>query len=95
LEALTVGLFRRYTYPARARIALAFVAFAIFGFIVGLSFTVQGGGTIDLAYHATALPVLIGTAIVLIRTPRSRALSDKGPECDEQVPSGSRASSAL
>jgi hypothetical protein len=69
LIAGAVGLVRAST--SGAQIALACVAFAILGFIVGLSFTAQGGDTIDLAYHATTLPVLIGTAIVLVPATKS------------------------
>jgi hypothetical protein len=54
------------------RAALWAVGFAIFGFLVGLSFTVGGGSPIDLAYHLVTLPVLIATALVL-------ALADEGP----------------
>ena len=49
--------------PARGRrVALAALGFAIFGFFVGLSFTVGSGDTIDLVYHAVMLPVLVATA---------------------------------
>jgi hypothetical protein len=47
------------------RAALSAVVFAVFGFLVGLSFTVDGGDAIDLAYHIVMLPVLIGTAAAL------------------------------
>ena len=49
------------------------LAFAIFGFIVGLTFTIRGGDAIDLAYHATMLPVLTATAALLARTGHSPA----------------------
>jgi hypothetical protein len=53
--------------PARGRrIALAALGFAIFGFFVGLSFTVGSGDTIDLVYHAVMLPVLMATAALLL-----------------------------
>jgi hypothetical protein len=51
--------------PARAA-----VAFAILGFVVGLTFTLRGGSAVDIAYHATMLPVLIATGILLARSPR-------------------------
>jgi hypothetical protein len=48
--------------PLRGRaIALAALGFAILGVIAGLSFTIQGGGAIDIAYHATILPLLLIT----------------------------------
>ncbi|HKO26736.1 MAG TPA: hypothetical protein VJU80_04700 [Solirubrobacteraceae bacterium] len=54
------------TEPARGRrVALSALGFAIFGFFVGLSFTVGSGDTIDLVYHAVMLPVLIVTALLM------------------------------
>jgi len=59
--------------PNRRPVALAANGFAIVGFIVGLSFTARGGGAIDLAYHATVLPLLLLTFGLLLRqTPWSR-----------------------
>lgn len=55
------------------RTALLAVGFAILGFLVGLNFTVRGGGAIDLAYHATMLPILIGTMALLVRNGRHGA----------------------
>ena len=49
------------------RAALAALAFAIVGFIVGLTFTLRGGDAADLAYHATMLPVLVATTVLLAR----------------------------
>ena len=48
----------RRSSNARA-IALATVVFAIVGFIVGLTFTLRGGDAIDIASHATILPLLL------------------------------------
>jgi hypothetical protein len=48
-------------------VALAAIAFAILGFIVGLTFTVRGGAPADLIYHLTMLPVLLLTLILLVR----------------------------
>lgn len=47
------------------RVALSAVGFAIFGFLVGLTFTAGGGSPIDLAYHLVMLPVLIATVSLL------------------------------
>jgi hypothetical protein len=44
------------------RAALSAVAFAIFGFLVGLTFTLGSGNAIDLGYHLVMVPVLIATA---------------------------------
>jgi hypothetical protein len=61
--------------PARGRrVALFAVGFAILGFIVGLTFTVRGGDAIDLIYHATMLPVLVATAVLVARGRDSRDL---------------------
>jgi hypothetical protein len=54
----------------RHDIAIAATAFAIIGFLVGLSFTLRGGTAIDVAYHATMLPLLLFTFLVLTRTRR-------------------------
>lgn len=43
-------------------IALASLAFAIVGFLVGLSVTIRDGQAIDAAYHASVLPLLALTA---------------------------------
>jgi hypothetical protein len=56
--------------PDRGHLAtLAATGFAIAGFIAGLTFTVRGGDAPDILYHATMLPVLIATAIMLARSP--------------------------
>jgi peptidoglycan/LPS O-acetylase OafA/YrhL len=57
--------------PQRGRTpALGALGFAIVGFVLGLTFTIRGGTTADVVYHATMLPVLIATAILLARSPR-------------------------
>ncbi len=72
LAAGAAGLVRGSRH-ARARAAVAIV-FAILGFLVGLNFTLQGGDTIDVAYHLTLLPLLVITLLVLRRQPtRSHA----------------------
>jgi hypothetical protein len=58
----------------RPRAALAAVVFAIFGFLVGLSFTIGGGDPIDLGYHLLMLPVLVATATVIARRPCAPAV---------------------
>jgi hypothetical protein len=52
----------------RRNTAIAAVAFAIVGFLVGLSFTLRGGDATDIAYHATLLPLLLFTLVALART---------------------------
>ena len=41
--------------------AVVALGFAILGVIVGLTFTIRGGDAIDIAYHATILPLLLIT----------------------------------
>jgi hypothetical protein len=48
-------------------IALATTGLAILGVVVGLNFTVRGGDAIDIAYHATMLPLLLLTMVVQLR----------------------------
>ena len=47
--------------------ALGSTVFAIFGFVLGLTFTLRGGDGPDVAYHGTMLPILLFTAIALLR----------------------------
>ncbi len=54
-------------------IALATIVFAIVSFIVGLTFTLRGGDAIDIAYHATMLPLLLLTLILLRRSELARS----------------------
>lgn len=53
-------------------IALGALTFAILGFLVGLNFTVRSGHPIDVAYHATVLPLLLLT-LLLVRERTGRA----------------------
>ena len=66
--ALAGGALALVRSPARGRrIALSALGFAIFGFLVGLSFTLDSGDTIDLVYHLVMLPVLVVTAVLVAR----------------------------
>ena len=59
--------------PTGSPAAVAATGFAIVGFVVGLSITIRGGGAVDIAYHATVLPLLLLTLVALLRTrPRRR-----------------------
>ena len=54
--------------PDRARrIAPVALGFAIVGFAVGLTITAQGGDLTDIVYHATVLPLLVVTLLLLLR----------------------------
>jgi hypothetical protein len=69
--ALALGAWGLMRSPGRRgrRVALSAVGFAIFGFLVGLTFTIGGGDTIDLAYHLLMLPVLVATVVLITRRP--------------------------
>jgi hypothetical protein len=68
---LTLGMLALLRNGPHARsAALAAVSFAIVGFLVGLSFTLRGGNAIDIAYHATMLPLLLLTLALLSRNGR-------------------------
>src|SRR5215475_6069508 len=57
---LLLGVAALVRDQARGReAAIAATGFAIVGFLVGLTFTVRGGDAIDIAYHATVLPLLV------------------------------------
>jgi peptidoglycan/LPS O-acetylase OafA/YrhL len=70
--ALIAGIVAFVRAPERgALVALAANAFAVFGFLVGLTFTLSGGAAADVVYHLTMLPVLAVTAALLIRRTES------------------------
>lgn len=74
--ALACGAIALVRAPAWGRaVALAATGFAIFGFVVGLTFTARAGDIPDIAYHSTMLPVLIGSLTVLLRTANRGATS--------------------
>jgi hypothetical protein len=56
-------------------VAVAANVFAVVGFGIGLTRTVQGGGGVDIGYHVTVLPLLVLTLVALMRLrgPRSRS----------------------
>lgn len=64
LAVAAAALVRRSPH-ARA-IAIAAIGFAVVGFIVGLNFTIRGGGMLEIAYHVTVLPLLLLTATALL-----------------------------
>jgi hypothetical protein len=66
--------------PARGRdAALAATAFAVFGFVLGLTFTVRDGEAADLTYHLVLLPVLVWTLALILRGARPTADYAAGP----------------
>jgi uncharacterized membrane protein len=77
LSAGATMLLRRSPHARGA--ALASVVFAIFGFIVGLNFTIRAGEAIDVAYHATLLPLLLVTLATLWRGPSVRPQAPPAP----------------
>jgi hypothetical protein len=86
--ALAGGAVTMLRVPHRARtVGLATLGFATLGFLVGLSITARAGHLPDIAYHASMLPMLVGSLIVLGRTPSGSAqrLTEK-PSASELRP---------
>jgi glycerol uptake facilitator-like aquaporin len=54
--------------PAARSVSPAAIGLAIFGFLIGLFFTISAGDAIDVAYHSTLLPLLAATLFALLRT---------------------------
>lgn len=70
---LAAGAVAMLRVPDRARQAgLAATGFAMVGFLVGLSVTVQAGHLPDIAYHAAVLPLLVVVLVALVRMDRGR-----------------------
>jgi hypothetical protein len=65
LAAGAVALLR--ARPRAWGVAVAANIFAVAGFAVGLTRTVQGGGALDIGYHLTVLPLLLLTLVLLAR----------------------------
>ena len=64
---LVYGAVRLMRGAPRARgVAIASTAFAIVGFIIGLGASLRGADAIDIAYHATMLPLLALTLRALV-----------------------------
>jgi hypothetical protein len=77
---LLAGAAALMLHPARGRaVALAALGFAILGVIVGLGFSVQGGDAIDVAYHATLLPLLLITFAALWKGASDRPHAPPAP----------------
>ena len=60
-------------------ISLGTIGFAILGVGVGLNFTIQGGDAIDVAYHATLLPLLLITFAALWKVLSDRPQAPPAP----------------
>ena len=78
---LTAGVIAAVSSHKHGRTAAqAAIGFAIAGFIVGLTFTIIGGQPVDVAYHATVLPLLIVTLALSVPKPKDLAVGrDRGP----------------
>jgi peptidoglycan/LPS O-acetylase OafA/YrhL len=71
--ALVVGAIAARRDPeAGRRTAIAAMAFAVAGFLLGISITAPSGYVPDVAYHASVLPILIGNLVVLMVAGRQR-----------------------
>ena len=71
LLAAGIGVLRS---PRTTRsVAIGATAFAVLGFAVGITITARGGDVIDIAYHASVLPILVVSLVLLVvRRPRGR-----------------------
>lgn len=72
-----VSLARRGT--AGRPVALGTTGFAIAGFGYGLSVSARGGTLPDLCYHATVLPILIITLVLIVRLRGARTPDNRVP----------------
>jgi hypothetical protein len=63
-------------------IALASLAFAMVGFLVGLAVTIRDGQAIDAAYHAIVLPLLALTATAVHRHRHRTTVRRRGRPID-------------
>lgn len=54
--------------PQARRVALEMTGLTIAGFAYGLSVTLRGGDTLDIAYHLTVLPILLAMFVTLLRS---------------------------
>lgn len=68
---LLAGAVAVWRIPDRARpAALAATGFGVVGFAIGIGITIPSGAVIDIAYHATVLPILVVTLVLLLRSRR-------------------------
>lgn len=85
---LTAGAVTLLRAPAHGGgVAIVSTVLAILGFLVGLNFTIRGGEAIDIAYHATVLPLLLVTLAALLRLRRATRRHGKSGMLDAQHPS--------
>jgi hypothetical protein len=71
LLAAAIGVLRS---PHTTRsVAIGATAFAVLGFAIGITITARGGDVFDVAYHASVLPILVVSLVLLVvRRPRGR-----------------------
>jgi hypothetical protein len=74
LTAGAVAVYR--AVPSWRTAALGTLGLAIAGFLLGLSVTARGNSLGDVAYHATVLPILVGT-LALAMPGAGRALTTR------------------
>lgn len=84
---LTAGAVMMIRVPRSARIVgLAATAFAVAGFLVGLSITARAGHLPDIAFHAAILPLLIVILVAFLRMPRPTQLDPSKPRGLAETP---------
>jgi hypothetical protein len=61
-------------------VALGTTGFAIVGFGFGLSISAGGGTLPDICYHATVLPILVVTLVLILRARGPRVTASQVPQ---------------
>lgn len=69
IAMLRMGMRARY-------IGIGVTAFALVGFLIGISETSRGGDIPDIAYHATVIPLLLAALVLLVRAGRRSGQRD-------------------
>ena len=78
---LIVGALVMLRSPHRARSAgIAANAFALVGFLIGITETASGGHAPDIAYHLTVIPLLVISLVLLLRRSSTESPSPPGGE---------------
>lgn len=69
---LLAAVYRMRRSPERSwGLMLGSLAFAVAGFVVGMTFTVRSGTAVDVAYHAIGLPLLLLTLAMHLKRERA------------------------
>jgi hypothetical protein len=76
---LVVGAVVMLRSPHRARtVGIGANAFALVGFLIGITETASGGHAPDIAYHLTVIPLLVISLVLLLRRNSSEPPAPSG-----------------